>query len=451
MELRGQHWTDAPHPSLAGQRKRSIRNWSNFKTPGQEFKPANPGAGTAQGAPPYWAGAFDFSLQSLDGALQVFARDAMDVGNRAMVGVRSSKDPGCWINFKALNVNPVDAVITNNGKTITYPGLWPGCDLVYTVGAHKLKEVVRIWDKSIAPEYFEWTIKAAPGCPVDIAGDVLRLRDGDGVSVIHTAAPWGEDSATTAPTVSGKQHIACTFTQQDDYQGNVVGRLTPSPEGMAAAVGAVELDPTTEISGPTDIDDAFCASGGDQTKNYGGHANVIVRGGTRNGFIRVATGAIPVAATYTDFTMTGYANIVSNTNPVSRQVNAANVWYEGVSSGSVEVDAISWYGPQTVTLFWADLPGGDGAGDVTGAASPAWNPTVSGVLTAPLTASWVDSWINGGAFNNGFRMRTDAGRSMTWDSADHPSPTQAITLDISYAAASTFNPHHYYYNLLGAS
>lgn len=361
--MRTQHCTRAPHATIPGRITHRIRNWSNYRTPNVGFRASSPAAVNAQGTPPDWAGQFDFSFTSLKSPLQVFARDALDVGNRAMVGVRRSDKPSAWLNMKALDVQASDAVVSDDGLTITYPGLWPGCDLVYTVGGHKLKETVVIWDKSIAPSKFEWTVKYAPSYTLDIVDDVLTLRDDDGGPQIETRRPWGEDSATTAPTASGKQYIGCALVEESSRRGLRVVCLTPNPDDMASAIGTVKLDPTTVISGTTALEDSFLSGRFDTNENRGGTSSFNITKDTnlnpRCVVARItqsqAASVIPAE------TITGWSywssfgtNFTSGTGCDMRigYIKDGNDWFEGTADGIQQVGSCCFNYAKYNTQLW---------------------------------------------------------------------------------------------------
>ena len=414
--MRTQHCTTASHATIPRRVTHKIRNWSNFQTPGVSFRTSKPQVLGAQGTPPDWVGQFDFSFSSLEAPLQVFARDATDVGNRAMVGMRRSDRPSAWLNMKALDVEASDVVVTNNGRTITYPGLWPGCDLVYEVGGHKLKETVVVWDKSVAPSKFEWTLKYSPSHTIDIAGDVLTLYDGDGEKQIETRRPWGEDSATTAPTATGHQYIRCALTEENPHQGLVVVCLTPNPDDMATSVGVVRLDPTTVISGIAAIDDASISSGS-PSANYGGWVNM--RGGrtdtgstTWRTLTKIATAAIP-AEDLTGFRVKVYRGSHPNSTASGVidlfRIFPANVWTEGTTSGSApEVGAVCWGKLVYNTVNWAGSVGCTTSGvDYAADASPpsiAYDSYTSGpdvLISITLDPAWPTGWRDSTFANNG--------------------------------------------------
>ena len=87
MIVRDQHWTDAPRSGLR-QRRRTICNWANYRTPRQPWRAAVPGIAESVGKPPDWSGIYDFARGQQSAALQAFFHDTSDPDNRAMVGVR---------------------------------------------------------------------------------------------------------------------------------------------------------------------------------------------------------------------------------------------------------------------------------------------------------------------------------------------------------------------------
>lgn len=433
--IRSQHWTDRPNPDdlRIGRRRRTIKNWSNYRTPGNDWAETRPGVGAPQGAPPDWVGAYDFSLSSLEGPLQIFARDAMDVGNRAMVGYRSSETPGAWMNLKALDVNAVDAVVSGDGLKITYPGLWDGCDLVYDVGGHTLKETVEIWDKSIAPLYFEWTIKTPPQYELTIGDNRFDLG-----GIIESRAPVGWDSAMVGGNIDGTQPIGLTYTEQDLRTGLRVVRLTPNPDDMANAIGTVTLDPTTTISGTTDIDDgtliAFWAD-----RNSGVDPKLSFQSGTTKFIIRANDSAIPEGV-YTKADLNLYTTFVRGYSMYRiLPVNAG--WGEGrgldyftALAGEYTRDSAR----HTIQLWASSFLGTAGldyttTGSITGT-------TTTGVFNKFDLTPFFSSWSDGTYANAGVLFVGTSGSTGDFVSTDGTS--NQPWYDLEYTAAASGGRSH---------
>lgn len=337
-------------------RRREIRVGSNYKTPGNAFAPSAPGLEQAQGAPPDWAGFWDFSFAGLNAPLQTFARDSMDVGNRAMVGCRLSDRPQSWWNLKAMNVNPVDAFVSEDGLTITYAGLWDGCDLVFEVQGMRLVKRIVIWDKSIAPPHFEFTVQYGQGHDFAVSGGSMRLSQ-DGIDYLRTDIPWGKDSATTGLGPDGENQIPTTLTEQAPVAGRPVVRITPDPVAMASAFGTVTIDPTSVISGSASLQDAMILSGGNADKNYGSRADFVFKNnGTQKSLLRVLTSALPIG-TYNTVDIDVYPNAGSTIASESRRVLPGNSWVEGTSNGVIESGAVCWNYPTYNAPPWNGTAG----------------------------------------------------------------------------------------------
>ena len=413
--IRTAHGLDIPHPTIPGARKKTIRNWMNYRTPGSEYNLAKAKAISAQGDPPDWVGAFDFSFTSLESALQVFARDSMDVGNRAMVGVRHSENPSAWLNMKAINGSAVDAVITEEGSKITYPGLWPGCDLVYEIFGATLKETVVVWDKSISPAYFEWSLKYGPGFDLSINDSVMRLFDTSTEDCfIRSQYPTGWDSATLGP-YDGKQKIRCTLTEQSSYQGNRVIRLTPNVEDMAVAIGIVYLDPPLTVDAAGDIDDNTMYSAGfaDQDNNGSSISIKTEPSSERRGLLRIADSALP-EGDYSQANLEVYTN-TATTVTFYRILPAAAAWIEGNKVGSeASTGESNWLQMNYNETNW---PGSAGC-STSGTDFTTTDSTTSGTTNAGnwntigLDTGIFSDWSQGVFANGGYVVTSSANNSL---------------------------------------
>lgn len=295
MITRSQHWTD--RQLRPGSHRRTISNWCNYKTPGNDWAPSAPGLVAMPSPPPNWEGAWDFSEGSLAGPAQIFTRNALTVGQRAMIGLRVAEYPGSWINWLARNTTGADRVISNNGQTVTWAGIWPGCDLIVDIGRHKAKETIKIWDKALAPSYFEFSLRV-PGShtiEIDEAATTYRVLDSLGEERIKTNPLWAHDSATTGLGVDGQQSVGVTLSDQGVSQGLRIIRITPDPNDMANAIGDVFIDPTTTISGAANQYDTMVrASAGDT--NWGGSTLLITSKTASPDFrsiFSIASAAIP--------------------------------------------------------------------------------------------------------------------------------------------------------------
>ena len=347
--------------------------------------------------------------------------------------------------MKALDVEASDIVVTDSGRTITYPGLWPGCDLVYEVGGHKLKETVVVWDKFLAPPYFEWTLKYPPSHTIDVAENVFALLDGEGNKEIETQTPWGEDSSTLALTLSGHQYIRCTLTEENARGGFRVVRLTPNPDDMEGGVGVIRLDPTTTISGTVDIEDSFV---GDFPLGNTGGGDLIAVGydSTVNldrALVRIATiGSIPsgtITAFRYIFWHVSYANSTNSNNIDFFAIKDANDWTElGVVWGTTD-GVTPWAGSDGCGTSGTDY---DAEGSPPTWASPAKTSGPPVEITVALVPQWATDWRDSVRDSNGILARaqdeTTLGAIAVWNSSEALTNKPIFEVDVEVVGAKYF-------------
>jgi hypothetical protein len=418
---RSPHWTDAPHPSGKG-RRRVISNWCNYHSQG-EWRASAPGASQAQGAPPEWVGAFDFSHASTQAPLQCFFRDAMDVGNRAMVGVRLSDRSGAWLNLKALDCSSADAVIEDGGASVRWPSLWPQTDLVFKPGRHKLAKELVLHAPG-HPLAFEFSLRLAPGHVLAFADGGARVLDSDGAEVLRLPPPWAHDSATTGPGLDGHQSVGVTMTEGIERRIGGVAyrtiRLDLDGDDLASAVYPVVVDPTVQISGQAAVEDGYIYQG--SAANYGGQAWQFVgrftSGGVNRVIARPLAGHIPAGRiTRLVYSMWrfSYSSSTEAGAMVAHAITAANTWAEGTAAGTAQEGSVSWAQraySATDPVYWVGAAGCSTSGvDYESDANPpsADFPAYTsggGYRTAiELRPEWAIEWRSGARANNGFTLR----------------------------------------------
>jgi len=404
MIRRSHHWTDTP---LEGRRRRrTIGNWLNYCEPGGEWRPSSPAVQSAQGAPPNWAGAFDFSFKSEEAPLQCFLRDAADVGNRAMVGVRMAGRPGSWLNFKALDCSSVDAVVV--GPAVWWPDLWPQCDLRYRPGRHKLVKEI-ICHGPGHPETFAFSLRTTPGHSIVFAGGGARVLDDGGDEVLRLNPPWAHDSSTVHPTPGGHKPIGVTLHEGEPRviggRAHQVVELALDPEDLEGAVYPVTIDPTVQITGTTDIEDTSLISANDN--NYGGSDTIYTgQASAWRGLVRIAEISSIPAGTITALKMIAYASTASSFEPlVAHIVTDANNWVEGTLTGVPQVGSACWMQSRYSEQDWAGSVGcGTSGVDYDADASPPEHFYTTGWHTFDLKPEWATAWRNAVREPNGIRF-----------------------------------------------
>lgn len=421
--------------------RRRVSNWLNYREPGQDWQPSTPGAAQAQGAPPAWSGAFDFSHQSHHAPLQCYFRDAMDAGNRAMVGCRISERPGCWLNIKALDCTSADAVIEDGGAAVRWPSLWPQADLVYRPGRHKLAKELHLHAPG-HPLAFEFSVRLAAGHALEFVGGGARVLDIDGAEVLRLPSPWAHDSATTGLGPDGHQQIGVTMTEGDSRRIGGVAyrtiRLEVSADDLASAVYPVWVDPTVTVSGTTDIEETRIQSNAGNS-NFGGDTVLYFGYSSRiNSLVRIAAGALP-CDTITGFGMTAYWWSSLNLDIDAYHVVDVNSWVEGTAGAAAQAGSACWNQAKYTVQNWAG--GANGCG-ISGndfdadANPPSIRPPSTGWHTISLPVQWATEWVSGARATNGFVMieRSGAAGYPACYTTEHA--TLPLYFEVDYEAAA---------------
>ena len=404
--LRSAGWDD--RKLIKQQRKRTI-GVSNFWTPARGWKASSPHMAVSAGEPSDWeGGTYDYTRSSINGPIQVHIKRGA-----ALVMARSDR-PRSNLRLKPIGGADIDPVVSADGLTITYPGMWLGCDLIYKLG-RKVKSWIKVWDKSIAPVRFGWTVRHHDSHTINIANNTLNLLDANGKIALTIPAPWGHDSSTAAPTHDGKQRIRCALNERARDGGAQTVWLKPNVDDMASAIGDVWLDPTVIVSGTTDVEDAGLLSAANADFNYGGWAVSpigMVKNSTyvSNEVTRLATSALPTD-TITGFRWVFYHYLASGAVTTAGTASAyrvtdGNVWTEGVNNGVAEVGASSWNDSAAPTAW---LGGSNGCAisgtDYIADGSPPTHafaaPGQGGAQTFALDPAWITYWASGGT-NNGY-------------------------------------------------
>lgn len=413
---RAHHWTDN---ALGGRdRTRQIGNWLNYSTPAGLIDACDPDAEEAPTPPEGWTGAYEFTHANRRSALQAFIGDSTDAANTALLGLRRSHRPECWLNIKAVNVNPALMTVSRAERCVSWPGLWDFSVLRWTLGRARVQKDI-ILSAPGHPAAFRFALRYPAGFSHIIGADgSISYRDASGAEWLRSPAPWAEDAN------GNRIRVACVaapdlVTAKGTFP---TLRLVPNAADLASAVYPVTVDPTTTISGTTDIQDApmLTLGPGNETLNYGSSTSVGVGAysATRiqRGIFRVASAAIP-AGTISDLRLKMYRAASSgfSTQPGTLDIYVlkdANTWVEGTSSGSQQTGSCCWNYAKYATQAWAGSVGAGSSGtDYDADASPPGTafdayPTGDDVLfTVTLKSDWATAWRDATRVNNGIFLR----------------------------------------------
>lgn len=409
--VRSQHWRDE-HLSQR-ERRRTIGHFLHYWSRARQlWVPTDPAVEEQGSAPAEWSGTWDFRIASLRGALQCFLGDTTDASNRCLVGVRRADRPGVWLNIKALGVNAVNETIDVAARSVTWVDAWTNADLTFVAHRHKLEK--RILLKTPGhPASFRFALRLAAGLTYAVASNVLRIYDSQGVEVLRTRPPWGEDANGNLVRVGLVE--AASITVGGRTYPTV--RVVPLAADLETATYPVTVDPTTTISGTTDIQDALMNASG-ATLNYGGQSSQYgvqvgvqnLTGSNRRTLLRLAASAIPagtLTALRSCLTRYSYSGCT-----VAGQINwyictDASAWVEGSSTAALENGACCWGHAVYNTLAWNTAGCGGSGTDYDADADPpttAFAAYTTGdpvLFTTTLDVAWAQAWKAASRVNNG--------------------------------------------------
>ncbi|MEU1723335.1 DNRLRE domain-containing protein [Nonomuraea sp. NPDC005692] len=137
------------------------------------------------------------------------------------------------------------------GSTVTYPGMWDGADLIYTVTASGVTEHLRLTKPPAAGTSFAFTVKTG--------GDLRATQNGDGSisfagqngrRAFTIPRPFMIDSQDDAASPYGKRTGAITQELVQGPDGEATITLKPDAAWLAAPERAwpVLIDPTLKVN-----------------------------------------------------------------------------------------------------------------------------------------------------------------------------------------------------------
>ncbi|TMR06831.1 RHS repeat protein, partial [Nonomuraea turkmeniaca] len=137
------------------------------------------------------------------------------------------------------------------GSTVTYPGVWDGADLVYTVTASGVTEHLRLTKAPAAGTVFAFTVKTGGGLQTAQNPDgSIAFADESGKRAFTVPRPFMIDAENDAASPFGKRTGAITQELAPSQGGEATITLKPDAAWLAAPERAwpVLIDPTLKIN-----------------------------------------------------------------------------------------------------------------------------------------------------------------------------------------------------------
>lgn len=442
---REQHWTDTPNGT--GLIKRVISNWSNwYDTRQNKFIRTNQII-VQKSAPYAWTGNYDFQRQILDGPCQIFLGDSSDPSNTALWGMRRSDDPSKWINFKLFSVNPVLPSFNLENNRTTWNNIQKNTDMILSPTRQGIKHWMRI--KGTRPLSWRIIIRQPSGFGFTVHNSSwVSFTDNLGVEYMRTQPKYGTSGTMQRPTNEVEDIFPVRVEEGNliTVNNKTLRTLVFTPDANAVenilqARKIVWVDPTTIISGTTDIEDGHIIGGGSANSNFGGNISFQITNAPRHTLFRISLTSIP-AGSITGFRFL-WTELTTNTFTLEAFFIAdANDWVEGTATGATQTGSFSFNSAKHGTQLWAGSAGLGTAGtDYDADASP---PTMtstgaSGIQTFPLDTAWPPLWRDSIRAANGIKLvNISASGSVGWSTEGTVPPTFEIDAEESSGASYFF-------------
>lgn len=400
------HHTDyIVDPSKPNKKTRIYSGLSNYKDSSGNWHKANIGISSQPNAPADFQGTYNFDRASMGGFVQFFANDAMDAGNRAMVGIRLSDQPNMWLEIKANNIDNAVDVTDIDETTVQWEGLWTDTNYRVKHLASGIKSDFILTGEN-HPASFTETIKLSPSLTlVDNGDNTLTVKDGENV-VFLMPEPFGY-----VETDETQESVVRVTMEKGAKQGlfeTVI--ITPNPDDLALIgySNNIVIDPTTIVSSTSEIEDTYMNNGSTDS-NFGAGTSFTVGNFSTvsQALVKIVTGAIP-EGTYDSFTCT-MKSLQARTNTVKvYKVTDGRPWGELTAT----------WNKYDGTNTWTTGGGSSAGNDFVDDASPPQQEWVNDeIKTLTLLTSWLDDWYSG--TNNGMTFRWGGGTFQNYKSSEN--------------------------------
>ncbi|MFI7440573.1 DNRLRE domain-containing protein [Nonomuraea indica] len=283
---------------------------------------------------------------------------------------------------------------TVDGSTVTYPGMWDGADLVYTVTGTGVKEnIVLARAPAGSPSYgFTLTVSAGLRAEAQADGSIDFLPPSGKTPVFTIPKPFMIDAADDPASPYGKR-FSSAVTQSVTQQGDQVNiTVTPDAAWLAAPERAwpVTIDPTVVVApdAQTSSDAMIVSTSAGVNFDYdlrlgaGRSGTAVYRGLIQ--FPQVAT-AIPPGAVLDKAELGLYYDqaLAGNNTPVALEARAVTQAWDAS------------------TVTWSSINTAMGAV----AATATYQPAQANVWHAYTITDLARGWISGTVPNNGVMVK----------------------------------------------
>ncbi|MEV5496667.1 DNRLRE domain-containing protein [Nonomuraea fuscirosea] len=146
------------------------------------------------------------------------------------------------------------------GSTVTYPGIWDGADLIYTVTPSGVTEHIRLTKPPAADATFAFTVKTTGGLRAGQNADGSIAFTGEGNDAVFTIPrPYMIDSEVDAASPFGRRTGAITQELSGQQGSEATITLKPDAAWLAAPERKwpVLIDPTIKMNDWVDVYDTY--------------------------------------------------------------------------------------------------------------------------------------------------------------------------------------------------
>lgn len=442
--IRAQHWTD--EAGGLGQRRRTIQNWSNYKTAAGVWAPTTLDIRQAT-TETFLGRALEWIAE--EQPLQWFVGDSSEAGGRPWFGVRRADQPDTGIvSFMVNGDASAGYAVNGQEKSGTWLDVLPDTNMKLQLAGHRIDRVFELTSGTagegghgdrvtlgfIMPD--GWSVEVENNAT---NGNRLLFKRPNGNVVLRSLPARAWDSSTAGLDGEGAD-VPCGFI---DRGTDTLGPYTYfkiekrcQPSGFQLPVF---LDDSIEIDKSDGIEDSYISSSAPTTKYGNSTLNYFKGNGSTyelRSICRIADIAVLPSGSYTS---AEFSHVIGDKvgTVLYHSIADANDWNK---------TNVTWNETNT-GVPWAGSNGGMTSGtdyDASTIGSQVMTNTVTWKrFDVALTASLFEDWRDSNRDNNGFFASIVYNDTFAYRSVEYATQAERPYFTIEYDSGA---PH--YYNML---